>query len=98
MSNWSYGQRVIKNHTITVTQNGANNLTAAFSDGVTYVRVTANTSEVFVAFAKVPVAAVTTGIRLVADEPKVIKIDNADKMASIAASGSPKVFIEELSE
>ena len=98
MSNWSFGQRVIKNHTITVTQNGTNNLTDAFSDGVTYVRVTANTSEVFVAFAKVPVAAVTTGIRLVADEPKVIKIDNADKMACIAAAGSPKVFIEELSE
>tara|TARA_B110000444_G_C18437996_1_gene409952 strand:- start:283 stop:579 length:297 start_codon:yes stop_codon:yes gene_type:complete len=98
MSNWSFGQRVIKNHTITVTQNGTNNLTDAFSDGVTYVRVTANTSEVFIAFAKVPVAAVATGIRLVADEPKVIKIDNADKMACIAAAGSPKVFIEELSE
>ncbi len=97
MSNWSYGQRVIKNHTITVTQTGTNR-TDAFSDGVTYVRVTSNTSEVFVDFGKATTSAVTTGIRLVADEPKVFKIDNADKMSCIAASGSPKVFIEELSE
>tara|TARA_R100000541_G_scaffold43678_1_gene50873 strand:- start:71 stop:364 length:294 start_codon:yes stop_codon:yes gene_type:complete len=97
MSNWSYGQRVIKNHTITVTQTGTNR-TDAFSDGVTYVRVTSNTTEVFVDFGKATTSAVTTGIRLVADEPKVFKIDNADKMSCIAASGSPKVFIEELSE
>ena len=97
MSNWSYGQRVIKNHTITVTQTGTNR-TDAFSDGVTYVRVTANASEVFVDFGKATTSAVTTGIRLVANEPKVFKIDNADKMSCIAASGSPKVFIEELSE
>lgn len=86
-----------KNHTITVTQTGTNR-TDAFSDGVTYVRVTSNTSEVFVDFGKATTSAVTTGIRLVADEPKVFKIDNADKMSCIAASGSPKVFIEELSE
>ena len=97
MSNWSYGQRVIKNHTITVTQTGTNR-TDAFSDGVTYVRVTANTSEVFVDFGTATTSAVTTGIRLVADEPKVFKIDNADKMSCIAASGSPIVYIEELSE
>ena len=97
MSNWSYGQRVIKNHTITVTQTGTNR-TDAFSDGVTYVRVTSNTSEVFVDFGKATTSAVTTGIRLVANEPKVFKVDNADKMSCIAASGSPKVFIEELSE
>jgi len=42
MSNWSFGQRVIKNHTITVTQTGTNR-TDAFSAGVTYVRVTSNT-------------------------------------------------------
>ena len=97
MSNWSYGQRVIKNHTITVTQTGTNR-TDAFSDGVTYVRVTANTTEVFVDFGKATTSAVTTGIRLVADEPKVFKVDNADKMSCIAASGSPIVYIEELSE
>ena len=97
MSNWSFGQRVIKNHTITVTQTGTNR-TSAFSAGVNYVRVTSNTTEVFVNFGKASTSAVNTGIRLVANEPKVFKIDNADKMACIAASGSPKVYIEELSE
>ena len=97
MSNWSFGQQVIKNHTITVTQTGTNR-TDAFSDGVTYVRVTSNTTEVFVDFGKATTSAVATGIRLVANEPKVFKVDNADKMSCIAASGSPKVFVEELSE
>jgi|TARA_R110001583_G_scaffold31322_3_gene107209 hypothetical protein len=97
MSSWSFGQRVIKNHTITVTQTGTNR-TDAFSDGVTYVRVTSNTTEVFVDFGKATTSAVTTGIRLVANEPKTFKVDNADKMSCIAASGSPKVYIEELSE
>ena len=97
MSNWSFGQQVIKNHTITVTQTGTNR-TDAFSDGVTYVRVTSNTTEVFVDFGKATTSAVATGIRLVANEPKVFKIDNADKMSCIAASGSPIVYIEELSE
>jgi len=97
MSSWSFGQRVIKNHTITVTQTGTNR-TDAFSDGVTYVRVTSDTTEVFVDFGKATTSAVTTGIRLVANEPKTFKVDNADKMSCIAASGSPKVYIEELSE
>jgi len=97
MSSWSFGQRVIKNHTITVTQTGTNR-TDAFSDGVTYVRVTSNATEVFVDFGKATTSAVTTGIRLVANEPKTFKVDNADKMSCIAASGSPKVYIEELSE
>ena len=97
MSSWSFGQRVIKNHTITVTQTGTNR-TDAFSDGVTYVRVTSNTTEVFVDFGKATTSAVSTGIRLVANEPKTFKVDNADKMSCIAASGSPKVYIEELSE
>ena len=52
----------------------------------------------FVAFGKTPTAAVSTGIRLVANEPKTFKIDNADKLAAIVASGTANVFVEELSE
>jgi|TARA_R110000751_G_scaffold144823_1_gene248403 hypothetical protein len=97
MSNWSFGQQVIKNHTITVTQTGTNR-TDAFSAGVTYVRVTSNTTEVFVDFGKATTSAVATGVRLVANEPKTFKVSNLDKMSCIAASGSPIVYIEELSE
>ena len=97
MSSWSFGQRVIKNQTRTVNQTGTQR-SDAFTDGVVYVRCTADTTGVFIAFGKAPTAAVTTGIRLVANEPKTFKVDNADKMSCIAASGSPKVYIEELSE
>ena len=97
MSSWSFGQRVIVNHTRTVNQTGTQR-TDAFNDGITYVRVTSDTTGVFVAFGKTPTAAVSTGIRLVANEPKTFKVDNADKLAAIIASSTANVFVEELSE
>jgi|TARA_Y200000002_G_C22211928_1_gene467831 hypothetical protein len=96
MSSWSFGQRVIKNQTRTV--NTGSQVSDAFTDGVVYVRCTSDTTGVFIAFAKSPTAAVATGIRLVANEPKTFKIDNAEKLAAIIASGTASVFIEELSE
>ena len=96
MSNWSFGQRVITNQTRTV--NTGSQDSSAFTDGITYVRVTSDTTGVFIAFAKAPTAAVATGIRLVANEPKTFKVDNADILAAIIASGTANVFIEELSE
>jgi len=97
MSSWSFGQRVIKNQTRTVNQTGTQR-SDAFTTGVTYVRCTADATGVFIAFGKTPTAAVTTGIRLVANEPKTFKVDNADKLAAIIASSTANVFIEELSE
>jgi len=96
MSSWSYGQQVVKNLTRTV--NTGSQLTAAFSVGVEYIRVTSSATEVFIDIAKSPTATVANGIRLVANEPKTLKIDNADKLAAIIASGTASVFIEELSE
>ena len=96
MSSWSFGQRVIKNQTRTV--GTGSQASDAFTDGVVYVRCTSDTTGVFIAFAKSPTAAVATGIRLVANEPKTFKIDNAEKLAAIIASGTANVFIEELSE
>ena len=73
MSSWSFGQRVIKNQTRTVNQTGTQR-SDAFTDGVVYVRCTADTTGVFIAFGKTPTAAVSTGIRLVANEPKTFKV------------------------
>ena len=73
MSSWSFGQRVIKNQTRTV--NTGSQVSDAFTDGVVYVRCTSDTTGVFIAFAKSPTAAVATGIRLVANEPKTFKIE-----------------------
>jgi len=95
MSNWLGGYRVIKNHTRTTSSSSA--ATSAFDASIEYVRVT-TTGPVFIEFAAAPTATVANSIYMAGDESIVFKVDGAMKLASIHASGTPTVYVQELSE
>ena len=95
MANWLGGYRVIANHTRTTS--GTSAQTSAFNANVEYVRVT-TTGPVFIEFGANPTAVVATSIYMAGDESIIFKIDSGMKMATIHASGTPTVFVQELSE
>jgi len=95
MSNWLGGYRVINNHTRTTS--GSSAQTSAFDSGIEYVRVT-TTGPVFIEFAASPTATVANSIYMAGDESIVFKIDGGMKLATIHGSGTPTVYVQELSE
>ena len=95
MANWLGGYRVIANPTRTTSSSSAQ--TSAFNDSIEYVRVT-TTGPVFIEFGANPTAVVATSIYMAGDESIIFKIDGGMKMATIHASGTPTVFVQELSE
>ena len=52
----------------------------------------------FIEFAAAPTATVANSIYMAGDESIVFKVDGAMKLASIHASGTPTVYVQELSE
>ena len=95
MANWLGGYRVIANHTRTTSSSSAQ--TSAFNDSIEYVRVT-TTGPVFIEFGANPTAATATSIYMAGDESIIFKIDGGMKMATIHPSGTPTVYVQELSE
>ena len=52
----------------------------------------------FIEFAASPTATVANSIYMAGDESIVFKIDGAMKLATIHGSGTPTVYVQELSE
>jgi len=95
MSNWAWGLRVITNHTRTTS--GTSAQTSAFGSAIEYVRVT-TTGPVFIEFGSNPTAVAATSIYMAGDESIIFKVDGGMKLASIHGSGTPTVYVQELSE
>ena len=95
MANWLGGYRVIANHTRTTS--GTSAQTSAFNTAIEYVRVT-TTGPVFIEFGANPTATTANSIYMAGDESIIFKIDGGMKMATIHASGTPTVYVQELSE
>jgi hypothetical protein len=95
MANWLGGYRVIANHTRTTSSSSAQ--TSAFDASIEYVRVT-TTGPVFIEFGANPTAVAATSIYMAGDESIIFKIDGGMKMATIHPSGTPTVYVQELSE
>ena len=95
MANWLGGYRVIANHTRTTS--GTSAQTSAFNTAIEYVRVT-TTGPVFIEFGANPTAVVATSIYMAGDESIIFKVDGGMKMATIHGSGTPTVYVQELSE
>ena len=93
MANWLGGYRVIANHVRTTS--GTSAQTSAFN--IEYVRVT-TTGPVFIEFGANPTAVAATSIYMAGDESIIFKIDGGMKMATIHGSGTPTVYVQELSE
>ena len=95
MANWLRGYRVIANHTRTTS--GTSAQTSAFNTAIEYVRVT-TTGPVFIEFGASPTAVAATSIYMAGDESIIFKVDGGMKMATIHGSGTPTVYVQELSE
>jgi len=96
MANWAWGLRVITNHIRTV--NTGNQQTSATGSATEYVRVTSDTASVFIEFGSNPTAVAATSIYMAGDESIIFKVDGGMKLASIHGSGTPTVYVQELSE
>ena len=95
MANWLGGYRVIATHTRTTS--GTSAQTSAFNTAIEYVRVT-TTGPVFIEFGASPTAVAATSIYMAGDESIIFKVDGGMKMATIHGSGTPTVYVQELSE
>ena len=95
MANWLGGYRVIANHVRTTS--GTSAQTSAFNANIEYVRVT-TTGPVFIEFGANPTAIVASSIYMAGGESIIFKVDGGMKMATIHGSGTPTVYVAELSE
>ena len=95
MASVNYGLRVTNTIKRTVSTSSAQ--TAATDAGTEYVRVISDTNGVHIAFGSNPTAT-TSSTYLAANNDEVFKIDGGMKIAAIVATGTAKLYIDELSE